>query len=266
MEKTAQLTSLLASLAKDGLAVAFSGGVDSSLLLSLACRTGFPVTAILLRSQLSPADDEPNARRVAAECGAALTVLDVDVTGCPELMRNDPRRCYFCKQQMFGALCRFCDERRIPHRIDGTNLDDLAAYRPGLDALRELGIRSPLRECGFSKQEVRALAAEVGLSVASRPPGPCMATRLPYGTPLDFAVLRRLEQGETALRALGFPVCRLRLHGQVLRVEIPPERQFDLLRQRAAVLGALRPLGFPYLTLDLEGFRSGSMDLEVSHG
>jgi len=263
MEKLERLRDMLARYAAEGLAVAFSGGIDSSLVLYLACHSGEPVQAVLLHSQLMPLRDREIAERVARECGARLTVLEVDVTTSPEIMGNAPRRCYFCKKTMFETLRAWCAARGIPHIADGTNRDDLTVYRPGLQALRELGIRSPLADCGFTKAEVREAAAALGISVAARPSAPCMATRLPYGTPLDFAVLRRLEEGEAAMKALSFPVCRLRLHGGLLRVEIPPDRFPDLMERRTSVLEALRALQFDYITLDLEGFRSGSMDVGV---
>lgn len=258
MERLRQKLEMLAS---QGLAVAFSGGTDSSLLLKLACETGHPVRAVLLCSALQPLRDRAIAERVAAECGAPLTVLEVDLTAVPAVMENRADRCYHCKKAMFSALRRHCDSLGIPHIADGTNADDLKVYRPGLRAAGELGILRPLAEAGLSKAQVRAMAEELGISVANRPSAPCMATRLPYDTPLDFALLRRLEEGEALLRERGFPVCRLRLHGQVLRIEVPPERFGDLLEAGSAVLAPLKQLGFSYLTLDLEGFRSGSMDI-----
>ena len=258
MEK---LKNRIAELAREGVAVAFSGGIDSSLLLKLACGTGYPVQAVLLHSQLQPLRDLSIAQRVAEECGAPLTVLEADVSAVPAVMENRPDRCYHCKKTMFAALKAWCGERNIPHILEGTNADDLKVYRPGLQAVRELGILSPLAECGLTKREVRAMAEQLGISVAKRPSAPCMATRLPYDTPLDFAVLRKLEAGEELLRELGFEVCRLRLHGQVLRIEVPKDRFADLLKAGDAITQSMKQLGFSYLTLDLEGFRSGSMDI-----
>lgn len=251
----------IAELAREGIAVAFSGGIDSSLLLKLACDTGFPVQAVLLHSQLQPLRDLAIAERVAEECGAPLTVLEVDLSAVPAVMENRPDRCYHCKRTMFSALKAWCEARNIPHILEGTNDDDLTVYRPGLKAVRELGIISPLAECGLTKREVRAMAERLGISVAKRPSTPCMATRLPYDTALDFSVLRKLEAGEEILREAGFDICRLRLHGRVLRIEVPKDRFFDLLAAGDAVTAAMKRLGFTYLTLDLEGFRSGSMDI-----
>ena len=267
MEKAEKLRNILNTCSQEGLAVAFSGGIDSSLLLALACKTRNAVPAVMLYSQLMPLRDREIAERVAAECGAELTVLPVDITGCPEVMGNTRRRCHYCKKTMFGQLRNWCDARGVPHILDGTNADDLGVYRPGLQALRELGIRSPLAECGITKAEVRKMAEELGLSVASRPSTPCMATRLPYDTPLDFAVLRRLETGEQLLREAGFPVCRLRLHGSILRIEIPKSDFPRFLEEKEKLTAGLKALQFDYITLDLEGFRSGSMDTGVNnHG
>ncbi|MBQ6798812.1 MAG: ATP-dependent sacrificial sulfur transferase LarE [Oscillospiraceae bacterium] len=248
-------------LASEGLAIAFSGGTDSSLLLKLACGTGYPVQAVLLHSQLQPLRDLAIAQRVAEECGASLTVLEADLSSVPAVMENRPDRCYHCKKAMFSALRHWCEAQGIPHIADGTNADDLLVYRPGLKAVRELGIVSPLAERGLSKAQVRAMAEKLGISVAQRPSAPCMATRLPYDTPLDFSLLRKLEEGEQLLKEAGFPVCRLRLHGQVLRIEVAKERLSDFVRQAEELTERLKSLGFSYITLDLEGFRSGSMDL-----
>ena len=145
--------------------------------------------------------------------------------------------------------------------MEGSNRDDLEVYRPGLRAVRELGVQSPLAELDITKAEVRRLAQALGISVAGRPSAPCMATRLPYGTRLDFEVLDRLAEGERRMRSLGFGVVRLRLHGDILRLEVAAEKLADVVAQRENVTAALRELGFHYITLDMEGFRSGSMDL-----
>lgn len=267
MEKAEKLRDILNICAAEGLAVAFSGGIDSSLLLALACQTGKPVEAVMLHSQLMPLRDADIARRVADECGARLTILPVELQDCAPVMENARDRCYHCKKTMFLELKRWCAARGIVHILDGTNADDLGVYRPGLKALRELGIRSPLAECGITKAEVRELAKTLGLSVASRPSSPCMATRLPYGTKLDFDVLHRLEEGEALLQAAGFAVCRLRLHGNLLRIEIPKTDFQRFLDKKDEIIPVLRDINFDYITLDLEGFRSGSMDTGVeTHG
>ncbi len=143
---------------------------------------------------------------------------------------------------------------------DGTNADDKLAYRPGLRALEELSIESPLLLCGFSKDQVRTLAAEQGLSVQKKPSTPCLATRLPYGTPITREALQKIDRGETWLKENGFPGGRVRLHGDVARIEVPPEDLPRFFALREAVVPAFKKMGFWYVTLDLEGFRSGSMD------
>ena len=262
-----RLLSALFSFRETGVCLAFSGGVDSTLLLALCVKEQIPVTAVTFQTTLHPRCDLENARAITKKLGVRHLVLEVDETAVPVIMENPPDRCYHCKKYLFTKLQALAQTEGRPTILDGTNADDLKVYRPGLQALRELGVHSPLAECGFTKAEVRAAAAQLGLSVASRPPAPCMATRLPYGTALDFSVLRRLEQGEEALHGLGFPVCRLRLHGNVVRIEVPADRIGDLAAARDTVLAALKPLNFPYYTLDLTGFRSGSMDIEVDrHG
>ncbi len=242
--------------------LAFSGGVDSGLLLKLLADTRgrgrlYPV---LLRSSLQPQGDEPEARRQAAECRTGLTVLPVDLESCRELWQNPPNRCYLCKKTMFSQLKRWAEERGVSCLAEGTNADDRLAYRPGLKALEELGFESPLAACGLNKAEVRALAAEQGLSVASRPSSPCMATRLPYGAFLDPQLLRRLEQGEQWVRAQGIRQVRLRFQDPVLRIEVAPEEMEAFWPLRAEAVRKMKGWGFSYIALDLEGFRSGSMD------
>lgn len=195
MEKLQNLETILSGLCKEGLTVAFSGGVDSCLLLAAACRTGFPVQAVMIRSQLTPLEDREAAEQAARKCGAALTVLDLDVSRFPEIMENGPKRCYFCKRRMFEAIQSWSAERGIPHLADGTNGDDHHCYRPGLQALQELGVRSPLAECNMTKEDVRNAAAALGLSTARRPSAPCMATRLPYGAALDFPCFGNWRKG-----------------------------------------------------------------------
>lgn len=265
MEKLQNLETILSKLCREGLTVAFSGGVDSCLLLAAARRTGYPVQAVMIRSQLTPLEDREAAELAARECGASLTVLDLDISEISEVMENGPRRCYFCKRKMFEVMQNWSMERGISHLADGTNSDDHLCYRPGLQALRELGVRSPLAECGMSKEDVRTAAAAFGLSTARRPSAPCMATRLPYGTRLDFSLLRKLEEGEKTLKGMGFSPCRLRLHGDIARLEVSKAQIPALAARSDEVCAALRPLGFSYFTLDLEGFRSGSMDIGVKN-
>lgn len=250
-----------------GLCVAFSGGVDSSLVLKLACEAakkyGIQVYAVTFDTVLHPACDRETAARVAAELGALHVVIPVDELQLEELRFNPPDRCYRCKRYLFERLVSFAREKGISTVLEGTNEDDRKEYRPGLKALKELGIVSPLALAEIGKKEVRVLAGELGISVASRPSAPCMATRLPYGSLLEHETLRRIEAGETYLRSVFSGNVRLRLHGVVARLEIDGCEMEKALAQRATLCQRLKELGFLYVTLDLEGFRSGSMDVTL---
>ncbi len=266
-EKKHRLLAIVGEYGKEDICLAFSGGVDSSLLLKLAVdsvgKTGRQVYAVTFDSRLHPACDLENAKRVAMELGGIHQVIAVDELEIDEIRNNPPDRCYLCKKQLFSHLLRFAAEKKASIVMEGTNEDDLHVYRPGIRAVKELGVKSPLAEAGFTKAEVKRLAAEYGISAATRPSTPCMATRLPYGARLDYEILRRIEAGEAVLRELVGGNVRLRLHGEVARVEADPERFEQVLSVRKELVETLKGLGFVYVTLDLEGFRSGSMDVHV---
>lgn len=249
------------------LCLAFSGGVDSSLLLKMACdnakRSGAPVYAVTFDTMLHPACDLENARKVAAELGAVHVVLQIDELELKELRTNPENRCYLCKHHLFETLKQFAREKGISTLLDGTNEDDLHVYRPGLKALSELGIESPLALCHMTKAEVKRLAAVYKISAATRPSTPCMATRLPYGAELDYGLLKNIEEGEAFLRTIFSGNVRLRVHTDTARIELDAGQMMTAVEQRKRITEYLRQLGFDYVTLDLEGFRSGSMDLHV---
>lgn len=251
--------------ARRPICLAFSGGVDSSLLLKLACdnakKTGNPVYAVTFDTMLHPACDIENAKRVAKEMEAVHTILKIDELEMEELRNNPVNRCYLCKKHLFETLRDFAQEKQIACILDGTNEDDLHVYRPGIKALRELDIKSPLAACHMTKREVKQMAAEYGISAASRPSTPCMATRIPYGEAIDYELLSRIEKGEAYLQKYISGNIRLRVHGKTARLEVDPEQMSKVLSMRGQLAEALKNLGFYYITLDLEGFRSGSMDL-----
>ena len=263
--KTEQLEAIMDELTDQDMALAFSGGVDSSLLLKMAAdraaKKGTKVWAVTFNSRLHPSCDLENARKVAGELGGIHVILEIDELEMEEIRSNPVNRCYLCKRNLFRTLMAFAKEKGVEVLAEGTNEDDLHVYRPGIQAVRELGIRSPLAEAGLTKEEVRRLAAACGISAASRPSTPCMATRLPYGARLDYEILKKIEAGEEMLRRMIGGNVRLRLHGQVVRIETDPERFSLALEKREEVVRQLKELGFVYITLDLEGFRSGSMDV-----
>ena len=256
----ASLIALLEDFRETGVCLAFSGGVDSALLLALLTDKGIPVTAVTFRTALHPQGDMDNAVKVARERGAAHRFVDVDEFQDPAILQNPPDRCYHCKHLLFETLCRLAEEEGLGVPMDGTNADDLKEYRPGLRALKELGVRSPLAECGITKAQVREMAAELGLSTASRPSSPCMATRLPYGETITKEKLRRIETGEGLLKEMGFPVCRLRVQENLCRIEVPKDQIVRAAELHETLSKQLTALGFSFVTLDLGGFRSGSYD------
>ena len=262
-----RLEARMEQLAGEDVCLAFSGGVDSSLLLKLAAeaagQTGNKVYAVTFDSRLHPSCDLAIARRVAKELGGIHRVIAVDELEQEEIKQNPVNRCYLCKRHLFTELKAFAGEQGIRHILDGTNEDDMHMYRPGIQALKELGVISPLAELHITKIEVKRLAAVYGISVASRPSTPCMATRIPYDTSIDYDVLERIAQGEAYLRERIPGNVRLRLHGDIVRLEVDKERFGMVLGKQEEIIKCLKKLGFPYITLDLEGFRSGSMDVKL---
>lgn len=266
------LQARMRELVSEDICLAFSGGVDSSLLLKVAAdaaaETGKKVYAVTFDSRLHPSCDLRIARQVAGELGGIHQVMEVDELEQEEIRMNPVNRCYLCKRHLFMTLKKLAGEKGVRRILDGTNEDDMHVYRPGIRALKELGIISPLAELHITKEAVKGMASEYGISVASRPSTPCMATRLPYNTRIDYDVLDRIAQGEAYLRDVLPGNVRLRLHGGIARLEVDNEAFARLLDRRADVVRRLKGLGFTYVTLDLEGFRSGSMDVGITevHG
>lgn len=203
----------------------------------------------------------PEAEALARSLGARHQVIEVDEFSDSRILSNPKNRCYLCKSLLFRSLIQAGKDAGYTFFCEGSNVDDTQVYRPGLQAVREAGVHSPLIDCHLTKAEIRLLAAEAGLSTASKPSTPCMATRLPYDTPFDYALLDRIHQGESWLRSLGFYNVRLRFHQPILRIEIDKADFNRFMDQHEAITKAMKDLGFVYITLDLEGFRSGSMDL-----
>ncbi len=267
-EKCTVLQQLMQTYAKDNVMVAFSGGVDSSLLLKMAVMyaggQGIKVYAVTADTELHALQDIQIAKQIAEELGAAHIVLklwELEQAG----IRNNPiDRCYRCKKYLFGRIKEKAEELEAFTVLEGTNADDMLAYRPGIKAVEELGIKSPLREAGFTKEEVRRLAKEYGISTADRPSAPCLATRFPYGEALEKEKLVRVEQGEQFFRSMGFYNVRLRAHGDIARIEVDEKDMDKLLENKKGIINYLKALGWQYITMDLEGFRSGSMDIHMN--
>lgn len=264
MEKnTKKLYKIIEDLLKKKIVLAFSGGVDSALLLKIATslrQNENDVVAMFFEAPSSTEEDLINAKNLANEMQVKLYVKNVDIFVDDHIINNEKDRCYHCKSHLFKQAIDLKDELGYGYVIDGTNTDDHKVYRPGLTALKNLGVVSPLNMAGFSKEMVRALASELDVSVAKRPSAPCLLTRFPYGTKITPAKLDRLEKAEAFIRNLGFIKFRVRDHSNIARIELEPSDFIKFIDKKDEVISEFKKLGFSYVTIDLEGFRSGSMD------
>ena len=246
----------------DSVAVACSGGLDSSLLLAAArVALGDRVLALTVATPYMVDGEIAAARELTAQLGVRHRVLELPMPN--EIAHNPPDRCYRCKLTLFAELKSVAAEEGFTWLADGSNQDDLADYRPGMRALRELDIRSPLLEARLGKVEIRRYARALNLPVWDKPASACLLTRLPHGTEVRFELLRRVETAESALRALGFGTVRVRCHGDLARIEVDRAERARLLDEAVAeqVVAALTGCGFRYVTLDLQGYRMGSFNL-----
>lgn len=243
------------------LAVAFSGGVDSTYLLHEAVKAGKEkVTALIMKTPSVPERELDEAVTFCKSRGISFFVLPADPFSAAGFRENGRDRCYICKHFLFSALLEKAKEEGISFVADGTNADDRKEFRPGLKALKELDIRSPLAEAGLTKKEIRELSEKEGLPTWNKPSFSCLATRFPYGEELTVEKLRRTEAAENLLAELGFTQRRVRVHGNLARIEVLPAEISLLLERRDMISSRLEELGFLYTTVDLKGFRSGSMD------
>ena len=264
LDKYDQLKAMMQELGS--VAIAFSGGVDSTLLAKVAHdELGSRMVAVTARLRAVPQAEFQSATTWCAEQGIHHVVVPYDELTIPGYAQNPPNRCYICKRAVFGHILRVAQEQGIQHVVDGSNLDDDGDYRPGMRALAELDIQSPLKECGFTKADVRALSRELSLPTWNMPSAACLASRFAYGESITANKLLRVEQAEQYLRDLGFGQLRVRIHGEqgtLARIEVPQEdlAQLAVPGVRAQVTSRLRELGFTYVCLDLDGFRSGAMN------
>lgn len=233
-------------------ALGFSGGVDSAYLLYAGVRAGAQVCPYYIRTAFQPAFELRDARRLCDQLDVELTVIELDILGCEEVRANPADRCYHCKRQLFGALKARAVADGFPVIIDGTNASDDAGDRPGMRALGELEVRSPLRECGITKAQVRELSREAGLFTWDKPAYACLATRIPTGTALTAEQLAKVERAEDRLFALGFTDFRVRVYGGGARIQVPQGQMSRAVEKRVEILDALEGL-FPAVLLDLRG-------------
>lgn len=263
-EKCSYLQKLMEKYTQENVVVAFSGGVDSSLLLKTACinavKNGTKVFAVTMHTTLHTMNEIESSKETAGEVGAEHLIISVDELKEAGIENNPVERCYLCKKYLFQKMKDKAESLGVKIILDGTNEDDLHMFRPGLRALKELEIKSPLAESNFSKTDVRKLAEEYGLSVSKKPSTPCLATRFPYGSRLSYEGMKKVEKGEDFLKNLGLYNVRLRVHNDIARIEVDKEDIVKIVVYKEAIISYLKELGYRYITLDLEGFRSGSMD------
>ncbi len=248
----------------DSLLVAFSGGVDSAFLLKVARETldRGRVVAVTARSPVYPKREYAPARKLAEGMDVQHLFIDSNELDLPQFAANPVNRCYHCKKELFTELKETARKMNLSSIAEGSTVDDEKDFRPGMMAIREMSIRSPLREAGLNKAEIRSQSREFGLPTWNKPSLACMASRLPYGDRITPEGLRQIERAEQFLIGLGFSQVRVRHHGKTARIEVPPEEIGSLIetQTRTRVVKKLKEIGFIYVTLDLQGFRSGSMN------
>ena len=247
--------------------VAFSGGVDSSFLLKTAHEVlRDEVFAVIASSETYPEKEKEEAIKIAQCLNVRYKIIRTLELENPDFVNNSPQRCYFCKRVLFSRLKEIAEDEGISCVIDGANLEDTGDYRPGSIAAEELGIRSPLKEARFIKSEIRKLSKQLGLPTWNKPSMACLASRFPYYMRIDMESLKRVSQAEDFLRALGFSQIRVRHHGQIARIEIEPKEFPEIMEKgvREKIVKTLKKLGYTYITVDLAGYRTGSMNEPLS--
>ncbi len=259
--KSIRLDSILQDLRS--FVIAFSGGVDSSFLVHRAVSLGsLKITAVTIRTPYVPAREINDASAFAKKTGIDFKIIDMEF---PEVIRHNPmQRCYLCKKILFSEVVNFARKNNFKYIVDGTNADDTGNLRPGLRALHELDVRSPLAEAGLTKSDIRELSKRAGLSFFDKPAMACLLTRIPYDTEVAEETLHKIEKAEDLLFEKGYPGTRVRIHGDVARIECLPGYIEKIIHdpEREFIVSELKKVGFRYISLDIEGYRTGSMDPE----
>jgi pyridinium-3,5-biscarboxylic acid mononucleotide sulfurtransferase len=262
-EKYRQLQQNVADLGS--VLVAYSAGVDSTLVLRVAHDTlAERVIAATGLSDTYPEEEMAEARTLAAEMGVEHVMVRTEELTDPRYAMNSHQRCFFCKNELYGKLRELADERGIAHIVDGTNADDMGDHRPGLRAARQIGVRSPLQEVGMTKAEIREISNELGLRTWDKPAFACLSSRFPYGTPITLEKLKQVAEAERGIRQLGFRGFRVRHHDKLARLEVDPSDFPRVLEHHDEIVACVRAAGYRFVTLDLQGYRSGSLNEGLS--
>lgn len=266
-KKLSNLNRIITELARTDVALAFSGGVDSSLLLYMmveaAKKNNTKVYAVTVNTELHPACDLEIAKKVIEKTGAIHIVLHMNELTNEQIVKNPVDRCYLCKKMLFNNIFDEIKKYGVTKLVEGTNEDDTHVYRPGIKAIKELGVRSPLMEAMITKEEVRTLARKYEISVSNRPSTPCLATRFPYGTIITNEKLEKVEKAENIIKGYIDGNVRVRIHENIARIETDEKYISTIFNYKNDIISELKRLGYDYVTIDLEGFRSGSMDIGV---
>lgn len=243
--------------------VAYSGGVDSTFLLKVATDVlGEKALAVTASSETYPSEELDEAKKYAIQFGSNHKIIETSELENEDFSNNPPERCYYCKSELFNKLKDIASKSYIPFIIDGANADDTSDYRPGLKAGKELGVRSPLREAGLTKEEIRTLSKQLNLPTWDKPAFACLSSRFPYGDKITIAKLKQVHKAESLLRSKGFRTLRVRHHENIARIEVLPSDMLKLCEDslRQEIIANFKTLGYAYITIDLAGFRSGSMN------
>ncbi len=257
--KLKQLQEILKDL--KSCAIAYSGGLDSTFLIQIAYDVlGENALAVTATSSTYPKKELQDAKRFAKTVGIPHFIIQSEELDIPRFSENPPDRCYYCKKELFRKIQQIAQKHHLNAVLDGSNADDALDYRPGAKAKHELGIRSPLAEVGLTKQEIRELSASMHLKSAEKPPFACLASRFPYGLKITKDRLKQVESAEEYLFSLGVTQCRVRYHDHIARIEVGGDELPLVLRHAQKITKRFKTLGFTYITLDLEGYRTGSLN------
>jgi len=258
-EKLESLKEILKSLGN--VLIAYSGGVDSTFLAKVAFDVlGKNTLAVTISSEIHPRWESEEAEELAREIGIRHENVVADALSIPGISDNPPNRCYYCKSDILSKLKEIARERGLEHVIEGTNFDDLSDHRPGMRAVAEQGVRSPLKEAKLTKADIRALSKRLGLPTWNKPSLACLASRFPYGIRITSENLTVVDEAETFLRELGFHQLRVRHHDDIARIEVTEDDMEKLFQNREQIVERLKKLGYRYVTVDLQGYRTGSMN------